>query len=157
MVFLLSFQTNKRRVSFFSGGDLRSRFHLHVPGSALPRSFPSRHRDGGVCLSRAANTLADSCNTTSVNAMVSEATASSVSVCPYRRMYIPTKWIGWWFIPRSRWHGVPGPIPRCPAERRWKGPGTTHSGYVCRQETQRLETVNSLPIIILHITQAWLA
>lgn len=91
--------------------------------------------------------------------------ASSVSVYPYQTKkmmcYSLVTVTRWW----SHYH-VPSPIPRCPEERcwapcPWKG-WTQHtavlvSSYYCRQKTQQLETVNSLSIIILHITRGWLA
>lgn len=73
MIFLLSFQINKCRVSFFSGGDLGSQFYLHLPTSKLKRSFASWHRDCRVCPLWATHTLANF-GSTSVNVMISEAT-----------------------------------------------------------------------------------
>jgi len=54
-------------------------------------------------------------------------------------------------------------VTRCPKERGWvpcpctgqtRHAAVLVSGYFCRQETEQLETVNSLSIITLHITQA---
>ena len=172
IIFLLSFQMNKCGVSFFSGGDLGSQFYLLLPGSKLKRSFASCHRDGRVCLLWATNTLANFCNTTPVNVMISEATcilrfciSTPNDVYPYQTK----KMMCYSLVRVTQWRSpcrVPSPIPCCPEERcwapcPWKG-RTRHtavlvSSYFCRQKTQQLETVNSFSIIILHITQGWLA
>lgn len=117
MIFLLSFQMNKCRVSFFSGGDLGSQFYLHLPTSKLKRSFASWHRGCRGCLLWATHTLANFCSTASVNVMISEATC-------ILSLSIPTK-RKWCVIPWSQWHAddhtTVSPAPSHAAPRKGAG------------------------------------